>query len=137
MVEMFSRIIIVLTVVSCSGTPTEMVRSATYGPSFSYLSRSQIKTEMHRFAVGISELDRALAKEHPIDKQEVVRILEEIDRAAGHLENTGETTGHVEIDRELARFRRDIGAARDAADQERPSYFLATGIVSSCVYCHR
>ena len=122
---------------ACAGSPGDAVRSATYGPSFSYLSRAQIKTEMHRFASSIVELDRALAKEKPIDRLEVVRLLEEIDSAASRLENTGETTGHPEIDRELSRFRRDVGAARTAVDRETPSYFLATGIVSSCVYCHR
>jgi hypothetical protein len=132
------RWIALIVIAACSGAPTPVVRHAPYGPSFSYLGRAEIKTEMHHFAAGIVELDRVLATKtpRPVDQREVLRILDEIDRAAGKLEKGGETTGHVELDRELPRFRRDIEAARSAVDRESPSYFLAAGVVSSCVYCH-
>jgi hypothetical protein len=66
----------------------------------------------------------------------VLRILNELERSAAELEKGG-TTGHTELDRGLPRFRRDVEAARSAVDHESPSYFLAAGIVGSCVYCHR
>jgi hypothetical protein len=123
---------------ACSVVPAKELRKVTYPPTFEYVARVDIQTDMHALAQNVAELDRLLRPEAGAPEQrEVVRLLENIDRVAGELASTGQPTGHTAIDLKLDLFRRDARAAYEMASATPPQYFLAGSIVGSCVYCHR
>jgi hypothetical protein len=129
---------VALVLVGCSGAPAQEARKMTYPPTFQYVARAEIKSDMHLLAASVVELDRELRPEsgEPV-QAEVVRILEDIDRVVNHLASAGQPTGHVSIDLKLDLFRRDVRAAYETARADPPQYFLAGAVIGSCVYCHR
>lgn len=130
-----------LLLAGCStAQPADDVRKATYPPSFAYMSRAAIRTEMHKLAAGVAELDallRAQEAQVPADQEAVAGVLKEIDGIVAGLAESGKPTGHTTLDENLDRFRRDIRAAYEGAMESPPDYFLAGTITGSCVYCHK
>lgn len=131
-----------LSVAAClaASPPAREVRSATYPPSFAYMSRAEIRTEMHKLASGVAKLDKLLRSEPPevpVDQEAVTTVLENIDGVVSSLARSGQTTGHTALDENLQQFRRDVRAALESAKETPPDYFLAGSITGSCVYCHK
>ncbi|MBI2375300.1 MAG: hypothetical protein HYV07_14995 [Deltaproteobacteria bacterium] len=113
----------------------KVVREGTYPPSFDYLERSQVRTQMERFAQEVQVIDRAFAV-RPVDRTAVLSGLRTLESLARELSASNTTTNHPEIDRNLPAFLTEISAARAGAEADPPNDFLAGNVTGSCRYCH-
>jgi hypothetical protein len=67
--------LLLLALAACSGAPAKELRKVTYPPTFEYVSRDDIQTDMHALARNVAELDRLLRPEVGAPEQaEVVRL---------------------------------------------------------------
>jgi hypothetical protein len=117
----------------------EKIRQFTYPPDFKYIETSDVHSRMWTLARDSRSLKALLAGNGaltPQQHEEVIRLLREMETAAAQLDPPGQRTNHPLLDRNIEAFRRDIGSAIRAADQDPPNYFLAGSVAGSCSYCH-
>lgn len=117
----------------------EQIRKFTYPPDFKYIETSDVHSKMWGLARASRSLKILLAENGaltPQQHEEVIRLLKEMQTAAAQLDPPGQRTNHPMLDRNIEAFRRDIGLALQAADQDSPNYFLAGSVAGSCSYCH-
>jgi hypothetical protein len=69
-------------------------------------------------------------------QQQVVLQLTEIDRVARALGPGNWPSNHPQVSRNIDEFRRDIEAARHAAELDPPNYLLAGSVTELCIHCH-
>lgn len=124
---------------ACTTDSRSTARSVLYAPEFRYYEKGEVQTTMHAFAREVLAVEQLLRKEQKTaeDQQAVVAALNRMDEAAAELALSGQGSNHPIFDRYLEDLRRDIAAARVAAGQDPPDYFLAGSITGSCVACHR
>ncbi|MEW6683886.1 MAG: hypothetical protein AB1451_13365 [Nitrospirota bacterium] len=117
----------------------EKIRQFTYPPDFKYIETSDVHSKMWTLARDSRALKTLLAGNgalKPEQHEEVIHLLREMETAAAQLDPPGQRTNHPLLDRNIEAFRRDIGLALRAADQDPPNYFLAGSVAGSCSYCH-
>lgn len=135
-----SIVVICLFVAAAACAPiAERMRSVTYPPELRYIARAEVSESMRQLARHVSALDAILRSEEPAGvsvQAEVVGHLTEMEAATLELDTPRKTT-HPMLDQNLEAFRRDVVAARRAANNDPPSYFLAGAVAGSCQYCHR
>lgn len=127
-------LLLVPLVAGCART----VRESTYAPSFTYQERDEVRSTMWQLAGGVRQLNEALRSDEraPEERQaEVVRLLDEIQLAAGRLKGA-ETSNHPLLEEHLDDFLTDVRNARQAAAGDPPSYFFAGNVTGACMYCH-
>jgi hypothetical protein len=127
-----------LFVFACSNWQEEL-RSATYGPSFEYISPEQLKSTMWQMARDTRDLKKILDQPGPIsesDRQRVRLLLTAVYDESGNLGSEGARTNHPMLDEDRDRFRADVAAAGVGVDSEPPSYTLARQVTAACVHCH-
>ena len=124
---------------ACSPGGRERLREHTYPPSFHYISKEQLQTTMWKLADHATQLDRLMRASrdgNEVLRAQVILQLTEMDRAAADLEPAGWPSNHPRVSRNLEGFRRDLEAARHAAELDPPNYFLAGSVSGACVHCH-
>lgn len=124
-----------LAAVSCSST----LRAATYGPSFRYVDRADLRSAMWRLAKNVRALDTVLNEpELAADERQtaVVSYLEDIQQTALGLRGSGEASNHPLLDDHLDELIDDVRRAREAAAATPPSYAPAGEVTQSCLRCH-
>lgn len=117
----------------------EKIRQFTYPPDFKYIETSDVRSRMWTLAHSSRSLKALLAGNGALTSEqhaEVIRLLREMQTAAAQLDPPGQRTNHPLLDRNIEAFRRDVGLALRAADQDPPNYFLAGSVAGSCSYCH-
>lgn len=120
----------------CAGF-ARWLRQYTYPPDFRYIEREQLRSAMWQLAHHVRELDREIESAETQDRRkEIVAHLAGMDAAVATLDSTGWPSNHPLVDMNLARFRRDIRLAREAAERDPPSLVLARSLTAACVYCH-
>jgi hypothetical protein len=123
----------------CAPDGLERLRAHTYPPTFTYISDEQLRSTMWKLADHASQLDRLMRASHDGGealRAQVIWQLTEMDRAAAALGPTGWPTNHPRVSRNVETFRREVEAARHAAELEPPNYFLAGSVSGACVQCH-
>lgn len=124
---------------ACAPGGLEGLRKHTYPPTFTYISDEQLRSTMWRLADHASQLDRLMRAPHDGGealRAQVIWQLTEMDRAAVALGPTGWPTNHPRVSRNVEGFRRELEAARHAAELDPPNYFLAGSVSGACVQCH-
>ena len=127
-----------LAVAACGGS-ADRLREHTYPPSFNYISEEQLQKTMWKLADHAAQLDRLMRT--PRDGGEALRSqvlwhLTEMDRIALELGPADWPSNHPRVSRNVEGFRRDLDAARRAAELDPPNYFLAGSVSGACVHCH-
>ena len=119
---------------ACSAAP--VVQKAMYPPTFAYLEKQDLRTEMWRLAQDTRALDDLLRQDE-VAPGEVAEILRSMESTALGLKDRGAVTNHPRLDQNLGRFIDDVKGAREAVEAEPANYFLAGAVSGSCLYCHR
>jgi hypothetical protein len=123
----------------CSSASLERVREHTYPPTFNYISEDQLQSTMWDLAAHAAELDRLMRESHAADEnlqQQVVFQLTELTRVAEAMGPGDWPSNHPRVSRNIGQFRRDLEAARHAAELDPPNYFLAGSVTGACIHCH-
>lgn len=129
-----------LAVLGGCADPAATVRKVTYPPDFKYVSRSELKSAMGMLARDLGRLDDALSAGESgsqVDQQQVVAILDDIDRTVRGLDAASVGTNHPFLQDRMDQFVSDVGLARTAASLEPPRYYAAGKLAGGCVNCHR
>ncbi|MEZ4270035.1 MAG: hypothetical protein R3C68_00910 [Myxococcota bacterium] len=115
------------------------VRRYTYPPEFHYIQRGEIHQAMHDISRTVRRLDEMLRLpvENGVDSQEVIMLLEQLQRSIASIKDEGDVSNRERVDAHLERFREDVSAALRGARAVPPNYFLAGSVTGSCRYCHK
>jgi len=126
---------------ACQGRRVgERVRARTYPPSFHYISTQELHSTMARLAAHASRLDQLMRESEQgvaPSQAEVVGLLQAIEREAATLGPGDWPSNHPRVSRNIERFRAEVAAARQAAEQNPPSYYRAGVVTGACSHCHR
>lgn len=115
------------------------VRKVTYPPDFLYLERGQVTGSMGRFSADLWRIDAILADSEtvlPYQREEIIDLLKDIEKAADELGAGPQVTSHLLIDENIDKFRSDVHRAREAVEHETPNYFLVGRLSGACTACH-
>ena len=123
----------------CSEHARERLREHTYPPSFNYIPQERLRSTMWDLAYHVTQLDQRM-RDPKVGgdalQLEVIRELDEIQRAAAALGPGDWPSNHPQVSRNIDAFRNDLYAARRAAEVRPPNYFLAGSIAGACTNCH-
>jgi hypothetical protein len=123
----------------CSEHVHERLREHTYPPSFKYIPEERLRSTMWNLAYHVAQLDQRMRDPKVGGESlqlEVIRELDEIQRAAAGLGHGDRPSNHPQVSRNIDAFRDDLYAARRAAAAQPPNYFLAGSIAGACTNCH-
>jgi len=124
---------------ACSPAAQERLRRHTYPPSFHYITAEQLQSTMWQLADHANRLDALMREGPPRDQElraQVIEQLAQMGRAAAALGPGHWPSNHPRVSRNVEHFRREVEAARRAAEVDPPSYFLAGSVSGACVHCH-
>jgi hypothetical protein len=124
-------------VLGCEGF-AKWARQYTYPPDFRYITPEELHSTMWQLAYHSRELHRLmrLSGNPQLYRGEIIEQLQGMERATEKLDRSGWPTNHPLVDMNLANFRSDIRAAREAVEREPPNFLLAGPLTGACVYCH-
>lgn len=112
-------------------------------PAFDYASGAELRTQMHRLAFELQQLDMAmLAETSEMDatdsgtQDEIVSHLRDIERIGNELRDGDMSTSHTFLRNDMGNFLTTVSRARRAAEDNPPSYYMAGRVSGACVNCH-
>jgi outer membrane murein-binding lipoprotein Lpp len=115
------------------------LREHTYPPDFNYIPKERLQSTMWQLADRMGELDRRMratdAASRP-SQEEVVGMLEDMERISRALGPGGWPSNHPRVSQNVEAFRSDLAAARREAARHPPNYFLAGRLSGACLRCH-
>ena len=124
---------------ACTEPERERLREHTYPPTFNYIPEERLRSTMWDLADHVAKLDR-LMRDPQIGGEavqlQVIRELDEMQRASATLGPGDWPSNHPQVSRNIEVFREDLFAARRAAALQPPNYFLAGSIAGACTNCH-
>lgn len=112
-------------------------------PAFDYADGAELRSQMHRMAFELQQLDLALAaetSEREIDRGRqdvIVNHLQDIERIGSELREGDMSTSHTFLRNDMASFLSTVSRARRAAEDNPPSYYMAGRVSGACVNCHQ
>jgi hypothetical protein len=115
------------------------VRKVTYPPDFIYLDREQVTSSMAHFSGNLWRIYDILANSEtvlPYQREEIIDLLRDIEKATDQLGAGTPVTSHLLIDENIDQFKSDVRKAREAVEREIPNYFLVGRLSGSCTACH-
>jgi hypothetical protein len=130
--------IAVAVAVACAG-PRAGGPQESPAPAFSYITDEQLESAMWELAAGVESLRMIFAKRQPIrpdQREEVIRILDQMIAAADELGPDGVSSNHPRVTHNLGRFREKLAIARDSASLKPPRYYLVGNLSGTCLACH-
>ncbi len=105
-----------------------------------YLNRNEIRTQMHKMAAMIFNLDLLVLDPPAISPDEqqraVVEQLGEIEKVAMNLGAGPKRTNHYLIDSGIDRLVEEINRAREAAQAEPSDFTPSLDVIRQCKRCH-
>ena len=110
----------------------------TYPTDFTYIETKDVKTDMQKLAVLVSNLNRSLKTDNVSTSQtqlEIIETLKEMEKIGSSLKSSG-ATNHPLIDKNIDTFRNSLEYARMSAQRSPPNYYLAGTITGNCASCH-
>ncbi|MEX1197377.1 MAG: hypothetical protein WEB57_05905 [Pseudohongiellaceae bacterium] len=110
-------------------------------PPFEYDAAFEFRTQMHRLAFALQELDLELRmremEDDPYTQEEVIRNLRQIERIVSELRDSEISTSHAFLRGEMASFLNTANRARTAAERNPPEYYMAGRVSGGCINCHQ
>lgn len=140
---LFALLICVL-ITSCSSQITSEVRKVTYPPDFTYVEKSDLRSEMEKLSHQMILLERALSQTHQsnelaeeIQREEVLDSLREMGRIASRINKGDAPSNHPFMENYMKDFISKVDKARGAASIQPPRYYYAGKVAGGCTNCHR
>ncbi|NKB33466.1 MAG: hypothetical protein GKR91_10250 [Pseudomonadales bacterium] len=129
---------IAFTFTACSDNSGTTAGQNASPPDFAYGENSELRSNMDELGFQLALLDRELRENefNQIDQPEVVSILQQMEMAASSFQAEDAGEGHDFLQEDLAAFLDSITAARVAAAERPPRYYLAGRVAGGCVNCH-
>lgn len=124
-----------LMLVSCAQKQKEI-----YPPDFVPLEPSQVQGEMGLLNMFMHQIDQVLLDGATISSEQqekIIALLARINEVAERLGASGTETGHLLIDKNIDRFKDDVGIALRDASASPPNYYALGRLSGSCNACHR
>jgi hypothetical protein len=112
-------------------------------PDFDYAGGAELRSQMHRLAFELQQLDMALVAETSgmeTDRgtqDEIVSHLRDIERIGNDLREGDMSTSHSFLRNDMGNFLSTVNRARRAAENNPPGYYMAGRVSGACVNCHQ
>lgn len=134
-----SSLLLLLVSLACE-SPFGPTRVTMFPPDLEYLPPEQLRTTMWVLASEIRYLEVRLNEFSDVDpgyqQAEVRNCLERMKLAASALDESGRTTQHPVLNKNLGQFLLRLERAVRSVDRDPPNYFPASTIAGSCYLCH-
>jgi hypothetical protein len=130
----------VLGINGCSSEFAAAVRKVTYPPDFKYVTADELRSNMHKLAFELQQLDSALLQTNnssPEQQKQVLQNLDNIQKIAKGLHAGDAGASHPFLDDGMGDFISRVQEAKIAASLEQPRYYLAGQVSGGCVNCHK
>lgn len=111
----------------------------TYPPSMVRLEPKQITGGMTRYSLSLWRIDEIIAGSEtilPYQREEIIKLLREMEIQADRLGAGAAVTNHLVIDKHIDEFKADLVRARREIEKEPPNYYRAGRLYGSCQACH-
>lgn len=112
-------------------------------PEFDYASGGELRSQMHRLAFELQQLDMALSAETSDmetdrgTRDDIVDHLSDIERIGNDLREGDMSTSHTFLRNDMDSFLATVSRARRAAESNPPRYYMAGRVSGACVNCHQ
>lgn len=109
-------------------------------PPFDYADGTELRSQMHRLAFELQQLDMALTSGMERDRNsqdEIVSHLGNIANIGDDLRQGDMSTNHTFLRNDMANFLSTVNRARMAAQNNPPDYYMAGRVSGACVNCHQ
>lgn len=112
-------------------------------PPFDYAGGAELRSQMHRLAFELQQLDLALVAESSGDEADrgsqdvIVSHLRDIERIGTDLREGDMSTVHSFLRADMDSFLSTVDRARRAAENNPPRYYMAGRVSGACVNCHQ
>jgi hypothetical protein len=137
MMKLKKAAVVVLAVAALSGCAE--VGWHTYPPSMVRLEPTQITGAMTRYSLSLWRLDDIIASAEtvlPYQREEIIRLLREMETQADRLGAGATVTNHLVIDKHIDEFKTELVRARREVEKEPPNYYRAGRLYGGCQACH-
>jgi hypothetical protein len=124
----FLMLFSVLSISSCTNDYAAAVRKVTYPQDFKYVSGQELRSNMHRLAYQLQQLDKVLAdvKTPQIEhQQQVLDLLNNIKTISASLQAGNAGASHAFLEDFMQEFVSQIDTAHSAASLAQPRYYFA------------
>lgn len=112
-------------------------------PDFDYADGAELRSQMHRLAFELQQLDLALVAETSDMETDrntqdvIVNHLRDIERIGNDLREGDMSTSHTFLRNDMDNFLTTVDRARRAAENNPPRYYMAGRVSGGCVNCHQ
>lgn len=130
----------ILNITACSSEFAAAVRKVTYPPDFKYVTAEELRSNMHRLAFELQQLDTALLQTNNAtleQQKQVLQNLNNIQNIARSLHAGDAGASHPFLEDGMGEFIARVQEAKVAAALEQPKYYLAGQVSGGCVSCHK
>jgi hypothetical protein len=130
----------ILSMTGCSSEFAAAVRKVTYPPDFKYVTADELRSNMHKLAFELQQLDAALLQTNNAgleQQKQVLQNLNNIQKLATGLHAGDAGASHPFLEDGMGEFITRVQEAKVAASLEQPRYYLAGQVSGGCVNCHK
>ena len=112
-------------------------------PPFDYAGGAELRSQMHRLAFELQQLDLALVAESSGGEADrgsqdvIVSHLRDIERIGTDLREGDMSSIHSFLRADMDSFLSTVDRARRAAENNPPRYYMAGRVSGACVNCHQ
>ncbi|MGM0631623.1 MAG: hypothetical protein ACQETO_00455 [Pseudomonadota bacterium] len=112
-------------------------------PDFDYAGGAELRSQMHRLAFELQQLDLALVGEDSGNERDrglqdvIVNHLSDIERIGSDLREGDLSSSHTFLRNDMDNFLSTVSRARRAAEGNPPAYYMAGRVSGACVNCHQ
>ena len=111
----------------------------TYPPSMVRLEPKQITGAMTRYSLNLWRIDEIISTSEtilPYQREEIIKLLRDMEAQADRLGAGATVTNHLVIDNHIDEFKADLARARREVEKDPPNYYRAGRLYGSCQACH-
>ncbi len=108
-------------------------------PPFDYIDGEQLRSNMHKLAFELQQLDMALLDayvDRPSFQRQIVDNIQNIERIGSYIQETDLAVRHPFLQDDMDRFLSDVRRAKMDAERSTPRYYVAGRISGGCINCH-
>jgi outer membrane murein-binding lipoprotein Lpp len=133
-----ASLIAALLLAGCS-TNSDSFPQIANPPPFNYIDGEQLRSNMHRLAFELQQLDMALIDayiDRPSFQRQIVTGIQNIERIGGYIQETDLAVRHPFLQDDMDRFLSNVRRAKMDAERNVPRYYMAGRISGGCINCH-
>jgi outer membrane murein-binding lipoprotein Lpp len=131
-------LVAVFSLAGCS-TNSDYFPQIANPPPFDYVDGEELRSNMHKLAFELQQLDMALVDayvDRPSFQRQIVDSIKNIERIGGYIQETDLAVRHPFLQDDMDRFLSDVSRARRDAERSVPRYYMAGRISGGCINCH-